>query len=79
MSAALSPDGTRVATASEDGTARLWDAATGAPLGEPMRHEGAVLSAAFGPDGARVLTTSDDGTARLWSGNRLRKIAIGEP
>ena len=41
-SAAFSPDGTRVVTASEDKTARVWDAATGKPLGEPMRHEDVV-------------------------------------
>ena len=30
---------TRIVTASGDHTARLWDAATGKPLGEPMHHE----------------------------------------
>ena len=38
-SAHLSPDGQRVVTASWDGTARLWDAASGKALGEPMKHE----------------------------------------
>ena len=33
-SAAFSPDGTRIVTASDDKTARLWDAATGAPIGD---------------------------------------------
>ncbi len=65
-SAVLSPDGARVVTASSDGTARLWDAATGAPLGPPLRHEGPVRAAAFSSDGARVVTASSDGTARLW-------------
>ena len=37
-SAQFSPDGQRVATASEDGTARLWDATTGKALGAPMEH-----------------------------------------
>jgi WD40 repeat protein len=47
-------------------TARIWDAATGQPIGEPLKgHEGAVQSAAFSPDGRRIVTTSDN-TARLW-------------
>ena len=47
--AQFSPDGKRVVTASADNTARLWDAGTGKPLGEPMRHEGHVSSAAVQP------------------------------
>ena len=58
-SAQFSPDGQRVVTASEDKTARLWDAASGKPIGEPMKHEDAVSSAQFSPDGQRVVTASD--------------------
>ncbi len=69
-SAAFSPDATRVVTASGNvggpGAARLWDAATGVPIGEPMRHGGPLLSAAFSPDG-RIVTASADGTVRLWA------------
>ena len=65
-SAAFSPDGTRIVTASDDSTARLWDAATGAQIGVPMRHEESVYSAAFSPDGTRIVTASEDKTARLW-------------
>jgi dipeptidyl aminopeptidase/acylaminoacyl peptidase len=56
-SAQFSPDGQRVVTASEDTTARLWDAATGKQIGEPMKHEDKVTSAQFSPDGQRVATT----------------------
>ena len=46
---AFDPDSTKVATASFDKTARLWDAATGNPLGEPMRHDAEILVVTFGP------------------------------
>ena len=41
-SAQFSPDGQRVVTAS-DKTARLWDAASGKPIGEPMKHEATLI------------------------------------
>src|SRR5258708_25492319 len=63
---AFSPDGTLVATASNDHTARLWDAQTGAPRGAPMRHERNVSQVRFSPDGKLLATASDDATARLW-------------
>jgi dipeptidyl aminopeptidase/acylaminoacyl peptidase len=65
-SAAFSPDGTRVVTASYDHTARVWRAdGTGKPV--VLRgHEGGVKSAAFSPDGTRVVTASSDHTARVW-------------
>jgi WD40 repeat protein/serine/threonine protein kinase len=76
-SARFSPDGLRVVTAGgawlgvpnpvrKSGSARVWDALTGQPLTEPLRHEGEVRSAEFSPDGLRVVTASEDGTARVW-------------
>jgi WD40 repeat protein len=67
LSAAFSPDGSRVLTASRDGTARLWNSESGAPIGNPMRHDGPVMAAVFSPDGSRVLSRAEDGTARIWS------------
>jgi WD40 repeat protein len=67
MSAAFSPDGTRVITASCDRTARVWDAATGQPATSPLEHQDMVMSAAFSPDGTRVVTASLDRTARVWA------------
>jgi len=48
--AGFSPDGSRVLTASEDGTAGLWDAAGGQRL-HSLRHGAPVVAAAFAPDG----------------------------
>ena len=76
-SAQFSPDGQRVVTASRDKTARLWDAVTGKPIGEPMKHDNWVNSAQFSPDVQRVVTTSWDKTARLW--DAVTGKPIGEP
>jgi WD40 repeat protein len=65
-SAEFGRDGQRVVTASQDNTARLWNATSGKAIGEPMWHEGAVLSARFSPDGERVITASNNNTVRLW-------------
>src|SRR6185369_9356131 len=59
-------DGQRVLSSSDDQTARLWDAATGYPLSEPLRHPGRVLRSEFSSDEERIGTTSVDGTFQLW-------------
>ncbi len=65
LASRLSPDGSRLVTASSDGTARLWEVTGGE--GAVLRgHADWVLSAAFSPDGGRVVTASKDGTARVW-------------
>ena len=64
-------------TASGDETARLWDATSGKPIGEPMKHERHFFLAQFSPDRQRVVTASDDKTAQLWDAARGKPI--GEP
>lgn len=65
-SAAFSPDGRRIVTASTDHTARLWDAASGNQLAVLRGHDRPVVAAGFSPDGTSVVTASTDDTARIW-------------
>jgi WD40 repeat protein len=65
-SCAFSPDGTLLATASQDGTTRLWEVAGGSMQAVLIGHTGGVWSCAFSPDGALLATTGDDRTVRLW-------------
>ncbi len=76
LSAAFSPDGRRVVTASTDGTAQLSDVETGKVIAVLQGHEAAVLSAAFSPDGRHVLTASSDKTARVWDVESGKVIAV---
>jgi WD40 repeat protein len=62
---AFSPDGSRVATAGQDGAVRLWDAVDGHSVGEPYTHQRAANAAAFSPDGTLLASASDDGTVAV--------------
>ena len=72
--ASFSPDGRTVLTASQDKTARLWDAASGKQL-QRLTHEDAVRAASFSPDGRTVVTASEDNTARLWDAAKRQGTA----
>jgi WD40 repeat protein/serine/threonine protein kinase len=77
LSAQLSPQGERLATASSDNTARVWDVLSGQPTTEPLTNQAVVNSAAFSQDGKWIVTASDDRTARVWDANSGR--ALTEP
>jgi len=63
---AMSANGKLVLTGGFDGTARLWDAASGKAVGKPLAHDSHVLAVAFSPDGQTVVTGGQDRKARVW-------------
>jgi WD40 repeat protein/tRNA A-37 threonylcarbamoyl transferase component Bud32 len=62
---AFSPDGTRLASASHDWSARIWDAKTGQEV-RMMGSNREVLGVAFSPDGSRLACASGDGNVEVW-------------
>ena len=72
---AFSPNSQYLATASNDNTARVWDAKTGKPLANPLKHDDAVADVAFNAN--YIATASWDNTARVWNtlaGEQLRPL-----
>jgi WD40 repeat protein len=72
---AFSPDGGRLATASADLTARVWDLATGEELLAVVGHDGPVMAVGFSPDGARLVSASWDRQAKVWDAWTGDKLA----
>jgi len=73
--AVFSPDGKQILTASEDRTARVWDAASGQLLFTLVGHAGTVNEAVYSADGAWIATASDDGSARIWDARNGQCVA----
>ena len=62
----FSPDGAFLASSSQDGTVRIWDAATAALVRE-LRNDEGIYSLDWSPDGERILTGGEHGGVSLWN------------
>ncbi len=78
LQVAFSPDRTLMAAAYGDGYVRLWNPATGQPVGAPLRADpgGSVIGMAFSPDGRLLATADVDGTVRLLNVTAHRAVGL---
>ena len=70
LSIAYSPIGTRLVSASDDNTVRIWDSETGQLLSILNGHSGSVQSVAYSFDGSRIVSGSRDKTIPVWDAHR---------
>ena len=72
-----SPDGSLIASGSEDATVRIWDSSDGSLVHELSGHTEIVNDLSFSPDGTILASASNDGSVRFWDvdgGNLIRTI-----
>jgi WD40 repeat protein len=72
---AFSPDGTRIVSASNDGSARVWDVTSGEQIAIADGHTEQAYTAAFSPDGTQVVSGSDVG-AQVWNAATGAPVAV---
>jgi len=69
---AVTPDGWRAVSASDDGTLKVWDLESGRELQTLSSHTGWLNAVAVTPDGRRALSAAADGTLKVCVGFRSR-------
>jgi WD40 repeat protein len=70
ISVSWSPDGKRLASASFDGTVKVWDAASGYEALTLRGETFIVRSVAWSPDGQRLASGNSDNTVKIWDARK---------
>lgn len=76
LSVAFSPNGQTAASASGDGTVRLWDLTTETPKATCVGHNSWVLCIAWSPDGEMIASGSMDGQVIVWNARTGKSVAM---
>jgi WD40 repeat protein len=72
---AFSRDGSHLVSGDEDGDARIWNASSGAPVGDPMPvTTGDVWALAVSPDGGTIVTGDSGGELRMWNSQTQKPL-----
>jgi WD40 repeat protein/serine/threonine protein kinase len=79
LSVTFSPDGKHLATGTQTGTVRIWDAHTGQELRKWTAHGENAQSVAFSPDNRYLATGSWDGTIKVWNVPQVLLGEVNEP
>jgi WD40 repeat protein len=66
-SVAFSPNSTRLTSASDDSTVKIWDASSGVCLQTLNGHSRSICAVAFSPDSTRLASASHDRTIKIWN------------
>jgi WD domain, G-beta repeat len=77
-SAAFSPNGRFIVTASADRTAIVWNTATDFIVHTLKGHKESVKTAAFSSDSLKIVTASSDNSARIWSTSTGKELVMLE-
>jgi tetratricopeptide (TPR) repeat protein len=75
----FSPDGSRIASASEDKTIKLWDPHTGQEIFTLYGHTAVIRCLAFSRDGHRIASGSEDWTVKVWDATPLLPEHLRRP
>ena len=71
----FSPDGSRLISASQDGSIKIWGATATTPIVSFIRHIGGTKSAKFSPDGTVVISVGNDNTVKIWDATQTGGIS----